>query len=396
MSKSYNLDRFSSRLREFISVCSPGKAEGKGIEDAGDSAFADMALELFAAQFELNGPYRKFCGARKASPGTIATWDEIPAISTSAFKELEVTCLPDQDRTTVFYSSGTTLQRPSRHFHSPTSLSIYEESAKRWFRKNVLHGSERIRMVSLTPGHAAASHSSLVHMFEVVMRDFGSADSAFVGDIGPDGTWTLEPLLALERLLGAQNTGKPVMVLGTAFSFVHLLDSMADQNLHFCLPPGSRVMETGGYKGRSRAMPKSELHSFISKRLGISPAGIICEYGMSELSSQAYASPQSDGGGRPLQRSADFPVRSESLYLRAATNCSYRFPPWTRARVVSPETGLEVGEGQTGLVQVFDLANVYSVLAVQTEDLAIRRGKGFELLGRAAVAESRGCSLMSA
>jgi hypothetical protein len=47
------------------------------------------------------------------------------------------------------------------------------------------------------------------------------------------------------------------------------------------------------------------------------------------------------------------------------------------------------------LLQVFDLANAFSVLAIQTEDLAVRRGAGFELIGRAERAEARGCSLMS-
>jgi hypothetical protein len=51
--------------------------------------------------------------------------------------------------------------------------------------------------------------------------------------------------------------------------------------------------------------------------------------------------------------------------------------------------------GEMGLLQVFDLANAFSVLAIQTEDLAVRRGAGFELIGRAEQAEARGCSLMS-
>jgi hypothetical protein len=64
--------------------------------------------------------------------------------------------------------------------------------------------------------------------------------------------------------------------------------------------------------------------------------------------------------------------------------------------VVSPDSGREVADGERGRLRLFDLANVWSVLAVQTEDVAIRRGDGFELLGRAAAAEPRGCSLMSA
>jgi hypothetical protein len=54
-----------------------------------------------------------------------------------------------------------------------------------------------------------------------------------------------------------------------------------------------------------------------------------------------------------------------------------------------------VADGKTGLIRVFDLANVFSVAAIQTEDLGIRRGGGFELIGRARLAEPRGCSLMS-
>ena len=48
------------------------------------------------------------------------------------------------------------------------------------------------------------------------------------------------------------------------------------------------MLETGGYKGRSRALPKAELHALITERLGVPPSHIVCEYGMSELSSQAY------------------------------------------------------------------------------------------------------------
>jgi hypothetical protein len=54
-----------------------------------------------------------------------------------------------------------------------------------------------------------------------------------------------------------------------------------------------------------------------------------------------------------------------------------------------------VAQGETGLIRVFDLANVYSVMAIQTEDLGIRSGDGFELLGRAVMSEPRGCSLMA-
>jgi hypothetical protein len=175
----------------------------------------------------------------------------------------------------------------------------------------------------------------------------------------------VEQTLAAVREAVGEN--RPIGLLGTAFSFVQLLDHLQSAGKRFALPKGSRVMETGGYKGRTRTVPKLQLRAMLSRFLGIPPSQVLAEYGMSELSSQAYA------GAAGV----------------------FRFPPWARACVISPETGAAAGEGETGLLRVFDLANIGSVMAVQTEDLAVRRGDGFELLGRAASAEPRGCSLMA-
>src|SRR5262249_35603279 len=218
-----------------------------------------------------------------------------------------------------------------------------------------------------------ASHSSLVHMFDTIRRAFGEQSSVFLGGVGTDGYWNLnlEATVAVLKRLTFSN--RPVLFLGTAFSYVHLLDYLGAQGLQFTLPPGSLVLETGGYKGRSRFVPKSELHELITERLGVQPQEIVCEYGMSELSSQAY-----DLAPGLASRST----------LANPTQRTFVFPPWARVQMVSPETGLEATEGETGLLRIIDLANIYSVTAIQTEDLAIRHeGGGFELLGRAPAAE---------
>jgi hypothetical protein len=337
-----------------------------------EASFNSLALELFRLQFEHNPPYRRLCLARNVSPEDAAHWSCIPAAPTAAFKELELSCLPPEDRSTVFYSSGTTRQQPSRHFHSGLSLALYRASLMPWFEANVLDGQCGLadwRLSILTPAPEQAPHSSLVHMFDTVRRRLGSPGSAFVGRAAPDGAWSLDLEAATAALQDSVRSGRPLLLLGTAFMFVHLLDGLAHQRLQLHLPPRSRAMETGGYKGRSRALPANELPALITRGLGIPPARVIREYGMSELSSQAY-SPH----GSP---------------------CAFRFPDWVRVQIVSPETGREVAEGETGLIRVFDLANVFSVLGVQTEDLAVRRPGGFELLGRAALAEPRGCSLMA-
>jgi hypothetical protein len=355
---------------------------------AQDNEFNELALELFALQFKHNVAYRKICEVRGLTPGVVGHWTQIPVVPAASFKELELTCLAPSERTAVFHSSGTTEQRPSRHFHNADSLAVYETSLWSWFEKNVFADSkfkiQNLKLVILTPLPEQAPHSSLVHMFKTVGRKLNGAESVFVGKLTADGAWTLDFEAALASL-----DGTPTLLLGTAFSFVHLLDYLEENNLRFQMPAGSRVMETGGYKNRSRTMSKSELHALITERLGIPQSHIVCEYGMSELSSQAYdgaigrvGCPQPAGWRRG---------EDTALYLRR----NFHFPPWARAQIISPETNREVADGETGLIRVFDLANVFSIMAIQMEDLGVRHGDGFELLGRAQFAEPRGCSLMS-
>src|ERR1035437_7937841 len=129
-------------------------------------------------------------------------------------------------------------------------------------------------------------------MFETLRRKLGASESAFVGKLAADDTWTLDFNATIAALNDNSKlkTQNPKLLLGTAFSFVHLLDYLVERNLRVGLPAGSRVMETGGYKNRSRTLPKEELHALITERLGVPRANILCEYGMSELSSQAYDS----------------------------------------------------------------------------------------------------------
>ena len=405
-----------------------------------ETVFDRLALDLFGLQFKYNPAYRRFSEVRGVTPDIVRHWTEVPFVPAAGFKELELSCISPDERTAVFHSSGTTEQKPSRHFHCPESLAVYKTSLWTAFEENVLgalheppsergcvedqpqrvatfgaaaagaplprtqprsvcqpvHGpnacehnrkgappgradlsvgqgaQQRVPatdydLVVLAPHPRSMPHSSLVHMFETVRRKLAAPETVFVGELDVHGAWVIDFDAALAAL---RVTGRSKLILGTAFSFVHLLDFLAEKQLRLELPNGSRVMETGGYKNRSRTMPKTELHSLITEFLGIRREQIICEYGMSELSSQAY---DSGNAGR-----------------------HFHFPPWARTQIISPETGREVGDGETGLIRIFDLANVFSVAAVQTEDLAVRRGDGFELIGRAALAEPRGCSLMTA
>ncbi len=176
----------------------------------------------------------------------------------------------------------------------------------------------------------------------------------------------------------AQLAKQPVCLLGTAFAFVHLLDHLTRQGLRFEMAKGSRVMETGGFKGRSREMPKVELYGLIERLIGIPKTRIINEYSMTELSTQFY-----DG----------------SLPVNRQTDCKTA-PPWARVVIIDPNTGREAAQNERGLIRVYDLANMWSIMCIQTEDLGVARAaasasgaNSFEVLGRAAGAEVRGCSL---
>jgi hypothetical protein len=371
------LTSFATRLRAFMAD-SLKACEAQSDVRNFDQRFNTLALDLFSRQFALNSAYRRFCETRGVTPGLIAHWSRIPAVPAAAFKELEMTCLPPGQRTAAFHSSGTTSQQPSRHFHSPESLELYRASLQPWFDRHVFSHRQKnsTAPLFLTPRPTLAPHSSLVHMFECLRVARGAEEDSFLGELSPDGAWSLNVERVASVLCRAAAAQEPVALLGTAFNFVHLLDGLTERGLSLALPTGSRVMETGGYKGRSREMSKEELHTLIEQHLSVPRSGIICEYGMSEISSQAY-----DG------------IAGKASSTTAAR--AFQFPPWCRVQLVSPETTREVAEGETGLVRLFDLANAWSVMAVQTEDLAIRRGDGFELKGRAVAAEPRGCSLMA-
>jgi hypothetical protein len=354
-----------SRIRAFMraSLNSP----------ADDSAFDGLALELHHLQRRHNAAYQKLCELR-GNP-KVQTWRDIPCAPTAAFKELDLTSLPCAERHRVFYSSGTTHRERSKHFHCPTSLALYEDSLWLWFEHNFRERLQGHKLIFLTPRGVQAPNSSLVHMFETIASHVPAADCEFLGETDSLGNWTLNLARCLDLL---KTTTQPVAIFGTAFQFVLLLDELVLTKRFLNLRPNSWLFETGGYKGRTREIPKNELHLLLKHRF--STPNVFSEYGMSELSSQAY----SLGSTRASRVSPGAPPGDQ-----------FQFPPWARARIVSPANGRDVADGERGLIRVYDLANVWSVMAVQTEDLAIKTKNGFALAGRAAEAEARGCSLMN-
>jgi hypothetical protein len=170
----------------------------------------------------------------------------------------------------------------------------------------------------------------------------------------------------------ARARGEPLLVFATAFALVALIDGLAGTRLP--LPEGSAVMQTGGYKGRSRELDPAELRRSVAECFEIPKNSVVAEYGMTELASQLYEG------------------TLDGAELRAPP-WTLLEPPWLRVVPVDPETLSPVGLGKVGLARFIDLANVDSAVAILTRDLVRRNELGVELLGRAPGALPRGCSL---
>lgn len=331
--------------------------------------FDDLARRLFARQYEANAHYRRFCQARDVTPDVVSTWQAIPALPTAAFKAAPICCFPPEDAAVVYRTSGTTAGAArGRHYLRDTSL--YDASLYPNLAAHLFPDVEKIRIAVLAFSPDEAPDSSLAHMLGAAVARWGGPGSAFYLRAG-----TLDLAGMEEALAGSEADGEPLCLLGTAFAFVRFLDHCAAAGRSFRLPDGSRLMDTGGYKGRSREVPKADLYREYVSRLGIPAHRLVNEYGMTEMGSQFY-----DG------------VLRDRLAGRARRRQKVP-PPWARTQVVDPETLAPLPPGQPGLLRHVDLANVDSVIALQTDDLGVPVDEGFEILGRVQGAEPRGCSL---
>jgi hypothetical protein len=263
----------------------------------------------------------------------------------SAFKSVELATFPVGQAAAVFESSGTTREVRSRHYLK--TLSYYEASLKFSFKKWVAAAGP---YYILTPSPAEAPRSSLSWMMDVVKRTFGAAGSEYLVQHG-----RLDEMRLASLLSKAEKDQKPGVLLGTTIAFLAFFDYASKTGKTFHLASGSRLMDTGGMKTEKRRITRLEFVRQAGDILGIPESECVNEYGMCELGSQFYG-------------------RGASSYLEG--------PPWTRILV-----------GEDGHLRYFDLANVDSVLAIQTDDIGAVEGKGFVFQGRDPNADVKGCSL---
>lgn len=314
------------------------------IKDA--SEFENATLELFKYHFEHNSIYRNFCNYLDRRPANVASIREIPFLPIQAFRIHKIILTTDYEL--LFESSTTTSSIVSRHYVAFATL--YEKSFTRVFQ--MFYGDPSAYVIlALLPSYLERPNSSLVYMCRKLIELSQHPESGFyLSDF--------EKLYATLKELSQKH--QPAIFIGVSFA---LLDFAERYQLEY---PELIVIETGGMKGRREEIIRKALHETLQQ--SFIGSSVESEYGMTELLTQAYAR---DGN-------------------------HFQSAPWMKVFVRDVNDPISLlPEGKMGVLNIIDLANIYSCPFIATDDIGIVHQDGtFEVLGRLDHAEMRGCNLM--
>ena len=315
--------------------------------------FEALALEIFRFQSQNCPVYADYLQALKVNPAVVSSLAQIPFLPVRFFKSLAVQTTVFEPEA-IFESSGTTGSINSRHLVK--DLSLYEESFIKGFE--LFYGPvKEWCIIGLLPSYLerkkdqpAANDSSLVYMVDKLIQLSEHPQSGFY----------LNEFDKLYLLLNElEKKQQKTLLIGVTFA---LLDFAEKYSLPLKF---TTIMETGGMKGRRKEIIRPEVHAKLKQSFSLDH--IHSEYGMTELLSQSYS-------------------KGEGIF---------NTPPWMKIMVRDEEDPLLVKEQGTGVLNVIDLANIYSCSFIATDDAGkIYADGSFEVLGRVDGSDLRGCSLM--
>ena len=307
-----------------------------------DAEFEAAALELFRRQAEQCPPYSEYISLLGVNPAEVNRVEDIPFMPIEFFKWRDVYC-GEGEPEKVFTSSNTGGTVASRHMMQ--SLALYEQAFTRAFEQ-FYGATEGWSIYGLLPNYLQRDGSSLVYMVDRLIARCGS------------GGFYLDEYEKLIADMAAD--AKPKILLGVSYALWDLAEQYAPKL------ENTIVMETGGMKGQREELPKSEFHKILTEAFGVEK--IHSEYGMAELTSQAYSS----GDG------------------------VFRAPAWMRVVVRDVNNPLKMlPAGSRGAVSIIDLANISSCAFIATQDVGRTFADGsFMIEGRLSGADIRGCNLL--
>jgi phenylacetate-coenzyme A ligase PaaK-like adenylate-forming protein len=308
--------------------------------------FVETALQVFRFQYENTMVYKNYIDLLKRDVNSIQQIEDIPFLPISLFKTHIVAINHNAEK--IFESSGTTGQITSKHYVS--DLNIYEESFFKCF--NMFFGNaEDYCILGLLPSYLERNNSSLIYMVNELIQKSNKPESSF---------YLNEYEQLFKTISELEKRQQPYILFGVTFALLEF-----SENFPINISYGT-IIETGGMKGRGKELTRAELHEILRQRFQTS--NISSEYGMTELLSQAYL--------------------NDKHYFES--------PPWMKVLIRDVYNPFQyVAEGQSGAINVVDLANLYSCSFIETADMGRLHGNNsFEVLGRIDNSEIRGCNLL--
>lgn len=335
-----------------------------GVDGPG-GAFDRLALDIFAHQYDSNIHYREFCDATGANPSNVDDWRDIPAFPCESFKKELVTSFPFEEAVMAHLTSGTTAIVRGQIFRDEIGRKLVLEANRVMteaylfpdFAKN-----QRCRILILAPSPEMAPSMGMALGMEETRRHFGTPDSRFL--LSHSGIDIPALVAALEN---SESTGIPVAMIGSTSAFVFFFNACQKRGISFHLPPGSRIGDGGGYRGRFGEMTQQQYWQLAWEVLNIPRSHCVNVLGMAESATNYF----DDSLRRDVQK---LPIEKRSRPC----------PPWTRTVAVSADDLRPLPPGEVGLLRHYDLVNLPTVLAVQTDNLGYVEANGnFQIIGRA-------------
>ena len=300
--------------------------------------FEPLALELFRWQAEHCEPYREYLSLIGCEVAEVSRVEDIPHLPIEFFRTRNVWC-GEGEPEKVFSSSTTSGGEPS--LHPMASLDEYRQTFTEAWRRFL---PTPHRIYALLPCYLEREGSSLVYMVDELIRLYGGGFYLHDHD---------------KLLADMASYDGPKVLFGVSYALLDLAERKPKLT-------NTVVIETGGMKGRRKEMAKADMHATLCEAFGVEQ--IASEYGMAELTSQAYSS-------------------GDGVFFA---------PPWMRVSIRdlnNPFATLPMG--RMGGVNIIDLANRYSCAFIQTQDVGRVWADGsFALEGRITGADIRGCNLL--
>ena len=322
---------------------------------------SDAVRALLEWQINTIPVYGRMCERQSISASSIQSWLDIPAVTASAFKRFSL--FGGDDVAAEFHTSGTRKSGVGRCRFSTHGLEMMRESVIRNAKAMLFPNGLQTTIVVLAPSPSSAPQLIMSWGMRELIGHFGAEGSGFF--LGQSG-------LEVDRLIRVlEDATEPVTLIGASFGFVHFMDLLTDRGWSCQLPGGSRVMDAGGFKGRSRVVQFDAFQADLERLFGVQPHRHVNVLGMTELASQFY----------------DSSLRDPSTVRRKVN------PPWTATAAMDPYTLKALPQGEVGLLRHLDLANLDRPFVIQTDDLGRCVEGGFEVLGRASTDTDRGCSI---